>query len=103
MTMDELFQLHKSGLKAGEIILDVRDDDEYREGHVPGAINIPVDAIGQRFVELKKFTKIYVHCGGGGRAGRATEALIKNGISNVVHICNSGMRSWLEKGYTIEK
>ncbi len=103
MKMDELYHLHKSGLPQNQIILDVRDTDEFAEGHVEGAINIPVDELPNHFEKLKNYSKIYVHCGGGGRAGRAVETLTKYGIQNLVHICESGMRSWIASGLPIEK
>lgn len=103
MKMDELYQIHKSGLPQGHLILDVRDTDEYADGHVKGALNIPVDELSNHAEKLKKYSKIFFHCGGGGRAGRAIEILTKYGIQNLVHICESGMRSWIASGYPVEK
>ena len=96
-------ELHGKALLSDELVLDVRDADEFSEGHLAGARNIPADDVVARADELRaelgKYRAIYVHCGGGGRAGRASEALTNAGLKNVVHIYESGMRSWLAAGY----
>jgi rhodanese-related sulfurtransferase len=106
MQMDELRQIHQAGLKSDELILDVRDADDYADGHVPGSKSIPYDQIISRPEkfrdELKNFKKVYIHCGGGGKAGRVFAALNAVGASNIVHICDSGMRSWIAAGYPVE-
>ena len=103
MKMDQLYQRVKQGLNKNELVLDVRDADEYAEGHVQGSRNIPHDVVAEHAGELKGYEKIYVHCGGGGRAGRAVEALEKAGLGNLVHIAESGMRSWVQAGWPTEK
>lgn len=90
-------------LSADELILDVRSADEYRGGHVPGSRNIPHDQVGAHIAELKKYKHIYVHCQAGGRAGRASEALMNAGLTNVVCISSSGMGEWINMGYPVEK
>jgi rhodanese-related sulfurtransferase len=104
--MDELQKIHQAGLKSDELILDVREADDYADGHVPGSRSIPHDQIlaqPEKFRdELKAYKKVYIHCGGGGKAGRVTAALTVVGATNIVHICDSGMRSWIAAGYPVE-
>jgi rhodanese-related sulfurtransferase len=105
LSMDELFQIFSKGLQPDEIILDVRDADDFSEGHVPGSFSVPHDQIlnqTEAFKEkLKYYNRVYIHCGGGGKAGRVYEALESAGLNNIVHICDSGMRSWIAAGYPV--
>jgi rhodanese-related sulfurtransferase len=51
--------------RAGAItILDVRPADEFALGHLPGAINIPLRALGDRLAELKRSNEIVAYCRG---------------------------------------
>jgi rhodanese-related sulfurtransferase len=86
-----------------EVILDVRRPDEYSEGHMPKALNIPVDQLATRTEELKNFSKIYIHCKRGGRAKTAYETLSNLGLNNLVCIHDGGMDMWIENGYPVEK
>ena len=69
------------------VLLDVRNADEFRQGHIPGAINIPadsIDSIGRKVKE--KDTPIYSYCLSGARSGRAAAALRALGYTNVTNI-----------------
>ncbi|MFL5814378.1 MAG: rhodanese-like domain-containing protein [Bdellovibrionia bacterium] len=105
--MDELHQIHQAGLKPDELIIDVREADDYADGHVPGSRSIPHDQIlaaPEKFRdELKAYKTVYIHCGGGGKAGRVTAALEAVGATNIVHVCDSGMRSWIAAGHPVQK
>ncbi len=65
-------------------VIDVRSAAEYNHGHFPGALNIPLEQIGQRigdFMEMK--TPIVVYCKSGNRSAMAAHLLKQYGISNV--------------------
>jgi len=94
---------HLGKLGKDEIILDVREPDEFAAGHVPGSRNIPHEEVTKHADELRKLKTIYVHCMGGGRAGRASEALSRLGLTNIVCISGSGMRDWLAAGLPVER
>ena len=66
-------------------ILDVRTQDEYAQGHIPGTINIPHDELPSRLAELPitKSAEIVVHCHSGRRALLAEETLRSSGYTNV--------------------
>ena len=68
------------------IILDVRRPDEYAEGHIPGAINVPNEEIGTaEIAELPdKSQLILVYCRSGRRSKEASEKLVKLGYTNIV-------------------
>ncbi len=73
------------------MVLDVRTADEFTNGHVAGAINIPVDELGQRMDEVAALVKtdkaapIVVYCASGSRSSRAQQALSAGGYSHVVN------------------
>ena len=75
-------------------ILDVRDPYEFDAGHIPGAINIPMDQLPVRIEELDPDTDYYVICRTGGRSARATPYMEMHGYSafNVAGGCGA----WLE-------
>lgn len=100
--MDEILKKY-STLPDGEVILDVRSHDEYAEGHVPQSINIPHDQVAEHADELKKYSKIYIHCKMGGRAQKAFSALTEKGLNNLYCIDDSGMQHWLDMGYPTNK
>jgi len=69
------------------IWIDVRTVDEYKSGHIKGAINIPHEEIGSKIesVAKDKGEKIHLYCKSGRRAGFAKEVLEKMGYVNVVN------------------
>ena len=71
--------------ESGYIILDAREQDEYDEGHIPGAILIPYGEIADRAEkELPdKYQLILVYCRSGRRSKIAAEELVKLGYTNV--------------------
>src|SRR5215467_5679634 len=56
-------------------LLDVREDDEWAAGHVPGATHIPLGQLGARTAELPHDEQIYVICRSGNRSARVAQAL----------------------------
>lgn len=66
-----------------EIIVDVRETDEFEEGHVPNSINLPLSSIGKNVETLKKYQKIYLICESGGRSSYAHEVLKTADISTI--------------------
>lgn len=101
ISMKDLYG-HMDKLGKEEIVLDVRTPEEYSTGHVPGSINIPVDQLEGRSEELKKYSKVFVHCKMGGRAQQASTLLTSLGFDNLVCIAGSGMQAWVEEGYPVE-
>ena len=71
----------------GAILLDVRTPQEYREGHIPGSKNLPLQAI-DKVADLveNKDTALYVYCHSGARSRQAVSHLQYLGYSNVNNI-----------------
>ncbi len=71
----------------GAVLLDVRSPEEYRNGHVPGSINIPVGNILDAEKEIPdKSTPIFTYCLSGMRSSSAVAALKSRGYQNVQSI-----------------
>lgn len=71
----------------GAVLLDVRTREEYREGHIPGSINIPLDALdGVEEKIAERQTPIFVYCHSGGRSAHAKHYLNQMGYQKVTNI-----------------
>ena len=64
-----------------DILLDVRTISEFDAGHIPNALNIPLDSIRERINELDKNQKIYIYCLGGQRGYLAQQILKQHGFN----------------------
>ncbi len=67
----------------GAVLLDVRTTGEYGSGHLPGAINVPVQDLEQRISELDPTKPVVVYCGSGARSARAKRLLEAKGFEAV--------------------
>lgn len=84
------------------ILIDVRSAGEHRDGHIPGAKNIPLDELEVQADWLRGFDVVYAHCKMGGRSGRGCETLVSLGLSNVVNV-EGGVSAWEKAGFGVEK
>ena len=97
ITVDEAVTMMAQEI--GYIILDVRRPDEFAEGHIPNAINVPNETIGTAEIpELPdKNQLIMVYCRSGRRSKEASEKLVKLGYTSIVEF--GGILDW--KGETV--
>ncbi len=79
--------------KKGVTLLDVRTNKEYGEGHIPGAIHIPLTEIGDKVKKLKKDKEIVVFCQNGNRSIWAIKRLMSMGYKNLYNL-KGGYRAW---------
>ncbi len=84
------------------VILDVREDYEYAEGHIPGAVLLPLGQIPNRLAEIPKDKTVIAVCRSGNRSNQAAQFLREQGFDNV-HNMTGGMNSWASAGYQVEK
>ena len=90
-------------VKKGEVtVLDVRPPEEYRAGHIPGAISIPVGELKARLKELPKNREVVAYCRGPYcvMAVEAVELLRKNGFE--AHRMEQGVVDWRARGWRVE-
>ncbi|MBL4774758.1 MAG: rhodanese-like domain-containing protein [Mariprofundus sp.] len=93
----------KSSDSAADIaFLDVRTAREFAAGHVPGAINIPIQELAQRLNEVPANKYLFVHCEAGVRSAKAADLLMGAGIHDFDNI-PAGMRGWRKAGYPVAK
>ena len=85
VNVDKVRQL----VEDGAYIIDVRERMEYENGHINGAINIPLSELRDRVNEIPKDKTVYLHCRTGQRSYNAALALQNLGFDNVVNITGS--------------
>jgi phage shock protein E len=85
-------------------ILDVRTKEEFKGGHLLGAVLIPVSEINQRISELSslKDSDLLVYCHSGGRSISASQALRRLGFTKV-HNLQGGVTAWSGMGHLLVK
>jgi rhodanese-related sulfurtransferase len=77
----------------GARLLDVRSPAEYADGHLPGAVNIPVQELDRRLAEVGPVDhELIVYCRSGHRSTRATELLRQHGFTRVHNL--GPMTAW---------
>jgi len=84
---------------AGAPIIDVREPDEYAEGHVPGAPLIPLATVPDRLGEVPSAGEVLIICKSGGRSKKAAEHLRTQGI-DAVNVAG-GTMGWIEAGHRV--
>jgi rhodanese-related sulfurtransferase len=93
-------------IDAGEkfVLVDVREDNEWAQGHVPGAVHLGKGII-ERDIEARvpdTGAKVVLYCGGGFRSALVADNLQKMGYTNVESM-DGGWRGWLEAGLPTTK
>jgi len=84
------------------MFLDVRTPEEYAEGHVKGAVLIPVQTLSEHLSEIPKDKQVYVYCHSGVRSARAAKLLAEHGFHNIENVVG-GMEAWKKSFYPVEK
>jgi rhodanese-related sulfurtransferase len=90
-------------VKSGEVtVLDVRPSGEYRAGHIPGAVSIPLGELKARFKELPKNRDVVAYCRGPYCvfAVEAVELLRKKGFK--AHRLREGVLDWRSRGWRVD-
>ena len=85
------------------IVLDVRLENEFKQGHIQNALHIPVGALEARIKELDKHKEdaIVVNCQTGNRSVRGAQILKKHGFQNVNNL-KGGISAWLNANMPIQ-
>ena len=99
MSPSDLKKLMESGSK-DFVVVDVRDESEYKEGHIPGALNLPLETFASRSEVLPKEKKVIVYCNTGGRSYSAYRKLMKLAYPSIAQTL---FADWKEAGMPVEK
>ena len=84
----------------GGFVLDVREDDEFTAGHVPGAVHIPMNEVPGRLGELPDGQRVHVICATGNRSRAVSDYLQKQGV-DAVNVTD-GTAGWAGRGWPLE-
>lgn len=85
------------------VIVDVREPDEYKQGHIPRAINVPLSALPTRLKDIEKYKQkpVILCCASGQRSARSALVLRKHGF-NSVHNLAGGISAWKNENLPTE-
>jgi rhodanese-related sulfurtransferase len=86
------------------VLIDVREDHEWKDNHLPNAIHIGKGII-ERDIETRipdKDTEVILYCGGGYRSALAADNLQKMGYTNVLSM-DGGFKGWRDAGHPLKK
>ena len=97
-------QVHVSEVRnlveSGATFVDVREENEFANGHIKGAINIPLSQLRSRMDEIPTDRPVYVHCRSAQRSYNAVMALQGSGFDNVINVAGSFLGICLYEYYT---
>ena len=88
-----------SDVPTDAFILDVRESDEWAEGHVRGSLHVPMQAVPERLGELPRDRQLAVLCAVGGRSAHVTAWLLSQGY-DAVNVAG-GIEAWAAAGRAI--
>lgn len=100
ISAQDLHALIEQGM-TDSIIVDVRTNEEFKKGAIPGAVNMPVDKLAIYTDKLATYKKIYLYCLSGGRSEFAYNQLMTLGLKGEIYNLTSGLLSWRKAGYLL--
>jgi hydroxyacylglutathione hydrolase len=90
-------------MKRGDVtVLDVRNASEWENGHLAGALHIPVGHLAQRLGEIPHGKPVVVQCQGGTRSAIAASVLLSHGVHDVINL-RGGYEEWLREALPIAR
>lgn len=84
---------------AGAVVLDVREDEEWADGHILGAVHIPLAAVADADLSMFDDRQVVVICRSGNRSRKAAADLAARGV-RVVNVAD-GMTAWAAAGLPV--
>ncbi|KXB00088.1 hypothetical protein AKJ41_04425 [candidate division MSBL1 archaeon SCGC-AAA259O05] len=83
------------------VVLDVRTPDEFEDGHIPGAILVPVDELkGSTLLEFPHDQEVLCYCRSGHRSSWAAEYMSRRGYARAYNL-SGGILAWENRGYRV--
>ena len=95
MTTEISIETYAAEREAGTTV-DVRERAEYDQGHVPGAVLLPMGQLASRLDELDRSTRVHVICASGNRSRAMTDLLVAAGFDAVS--VSGGTHAWIRSG-----
>jgi rhodanese-related sulfurtransferase len=84
-------------------IFDVREQHEWDEAHIPGAILVPLSTFDPSAIVAPDSSKIVLHCKSGVRCGMAAERLAAAGVTRPLWRLEGGILNWAQSGNRVER
>jgi rhodanese-related sulfurtransferase len=88
--------------RADVLLIDVREQWEYDEGHIPGITLIPMNSVPSRLSEIPTDKTVVFACRSGNRSGQVFNYLKEQGYTNI-HNLQGGITAWQSAGLPVEK
>jgi len=85
----------------GALVIDVRELGEYADGHVPGAVPIPMGEVAARAGELPRGVPVYLICASGNRSLAAADYLVRVGVD--ARSVAGGTTAWARTGHPVTR
>lgn len=89
--------------EAGAVVVDVRETEEYDQGHVPGALSVPMSTVPSRVPELAALAAdgpVHLMCRVGGRSAQVADYLAGAGVPSVT--VDGGTEDWVAAGHRLD-
>jgi rhodanese-related sulfurtransferase len=102
LTVSELHERWEDDRDAIQL-LDVRERDEWDEGHIPGSIHLPYHDLREPPDELDLQRPVAALCSSGQRAAVAASLLKRFGASDAIHVVEGGVPRWKREGWPVER
>jgi rhodanese-related sulfurtransferase len=87
---------------AGALLIDVRQPDEWRQGHAPGAQLIPLGSLSGELGAIPRDRELLMICRSGNRSGTAQRQLLERGYDRVFNVAG-GMNAWTHAGLPVTR
>lgn len=100
--INKVAQVKKLSQSDRALFIDVREPSEYRQGHIQGAINIPLRTLTERLDDIPHDRQVVIYCSSGYRTGIAVASLQLLGYNNIKGFAPS-INAWKEAGEPLEK
>ncbi|MFI9653350.1 rhodanese-like domain-containing protein [Guyparkeria sp. GHLCS8-2] len=102
-TLDPAEVARKAG-RDGVTLIDVREDNEWKTGHIKGARHIPLGKLEKKLGDIRSEgpNEVVLYCRSGNRSATAANILVKGGFENVSHL-GGGILAWEGQNYPVSK
>ena len=102
ITNEAYLERFASGDEGAYQLIDVREEDEYAAGHIPGAMNIPLSEFMARYDEVDEDMPALFVCNTGVRSSQAAFFLAGMGCENLYNL-EEGTKGWIKQGHAVER
>ncbi|MFI9652486.1 rhodanese-like domain-containing protein [Guyparkeria halopsychrophila] len=102
-TLEPAEVARKAG-RDGVALVDVREDNEWKAGHIKGARHIPLGKLERKLDDIRSENpdEVVLYCRSGNRSATAANILVKGGFENVSHL-GGGILAWEGQNYPVSK